>query len=184
MKVDTGILIIVLVTVLMLGSWSYSYVSAFSLLSAIDHHKSFDKKQDSSSIGAGGSSISKHATNDDADGGKDNGGSPESSSYDKVLGRLHKTLGRLYDSFNTGDSSSITSSGSGSGAKNSHNPNNQDNGVVDNNHRGTNDVSNTNPENSLPTTEPTGSSNFSDSTSTDTTTTKDDTPFVLSLPFP
>jgi flagellar basal body-associated protein FliL len=43
-KMDTGILIIVLVTVLMLGSCSYSYVSDFSSLSVVDHHKSFVKK--------------------------------------------------------------------------------------------------------------------------------------------
>lgn len=191
----------------MLGSWSYSYVSAFSSLSAIDHHKSFVNKQDS------GSSTSKHTTNDDGGGGKVNGGRPESSSYDK-------TLGRLYDSSNSGDGSSSTSIGSGSGAKSSHDSNNQDNGVG-NNHRGKNDVSNMNPGNYLPattgdslnvppidtTTRPSppqssspistaceqrsdctsqqGSSNSNHSTSTSTTTTtQEDTPFVLSLPFP
>jgi hypothetical protein len=77
-----------------------------------------------------------------------------------------------------------STSNSALGTKGSHNSISEHNGDDNSNDRGINDPSNTNPENNLQTTEPADSSNRDHSTSTDGATTNDDTPFVLSLPFP
>src|SRR3954469_17810786 len=82
--------LIIAVTIVLLGSSSYSSVFAFPFQSAIHHHKVFDKKQDSDS-------NSEDATNG---GSSDNSGRTSTSNSDR-------TLDHIDDS--SSDSSSSTS---------------------------------------------------------------------------
>jgi clumping factor A len=190
-KVISGILIIIVVTIVMLGySSSHSFVSAFPLQSANHHHKVFDKKQDSGS-----------SSRDMDSGSSDNNDRSSSSSQ-----------------YGSSDVSS-SSSGSSTDTKNSYNSNSIGNNS-NNNDQGANGGSNTGADNNLhaiespktdqqqqgtgenipptETTTPTpqttceqgsdctdqqGSGN-SDHSTTPTTTKQDNTPFVFSLPFP
>src|SRR5919199_4752801 len=83
-KVISGILLIMAVTVLILGSFSsfYSSVYALSSQSSNAHHKVFAKKQDSGSNSHDGGSSSKD-TGNDGDGSSDNS--------DRSASRSHKT---------------------------------------------------------------------------------------------
>jgi hypothetical protein len=154
----------ILVVTLMFGSSSCFCVSALPLQVVIDHHKLFTKKQ---GIGSSPNGV-PNAVSDNGNGGRFSRGSD-------------RTFGHMHDSSSTGDG--ITDSSSVI-KMSSHNPNNLGNSGDNNDNQGTNDASNTNPENNLQTTEPADSSNHNHSTSADITTAKDDTPFVLSLPFP
>jgi hypothetical protein len=185
-KVISGILMILVVT-LMLGCSSYSYVFAPPLQPANHHHKVFDKKQDSGT-------SSKDASN-----GGDGDSSDNSGGYSSSSG---KTLGH------TDDSSSDSSRGSStSDIRSSDSSNNLDNSDNKNNDHSTNDVGNTGEnqgsrENvsltgtNTPTPQTTceQGSNCTDQQglgdrdrfTTATTARKQDnnTPFILSLPFP
>ncbi len=100
-KVISGILVIIAVAVLMLGSFSsfYSFVYALSLQSSNAHHKAFDKKQDSGT-------SSKDASNGGGGGDDDSDNSGGSSSS-----RSDETLGHTDDSYSDSsrDGSSSTS---------------------------------------------------------------------------
>jgi hypothetical protein len=64
------LVIVAVVAIPLLGSSSYSSVSALPSFSTIDHHKAFVKNQDSSSSSSGDTStsgMSKGTSNDDGD---------------------------------------------------------------------------------------------------------------------
>src|ERR687885_2762495 len=84
-KVIYGILLIIAVTALMLGSFSsfYSSVYALSSQSSNAHHEAFAKKQDSGSNSHDGGSSSKDTGND--------GDGSSSDNSDRSASRSHKT---------------------------------------------------------------------------------------------
>ena len=212
-KAISGILIIIVVTIVMLG-YSYSFVSAVSSQRSVDHHNALVKKRFSGSNSHDGSSSKD---NDNGDG--------RSGNSDRSASGSHKTLDHRHDSSSIGSSindKGSSSSGSGLDRKSSSdNSIKEDNNNDQNSDQGTDDRSNTlGTDNNLqsttrggqqgtghntpsiktvtPTTPQTAceqgsncvshqqeSNNHDHSTiATTNTSKKDNTPFVLSLPFP
>jgi len=174
-KVINGIFIIILVTILTFGSSSYSLVSAVSSQSSIDHDKASVKKQESRSDADDGSSSKD----------KDNGdGSSGSSRHDS-----------------SDASSRLSSRISNSDTKSSDNSNNVGGIENNNNNEAANDGSNTGAGENVPSIgiaiptphrscdQGSNCNDQQDPSNTDhptapTATKQNNTPFVLSLPFP
>ena len=180
-KVITGIFIIILVTILTFGSSSYSLVSAVSSQSSIDHDKASVKKQQSRSDADDGSS----SKDKDNAGINDNGGGSSGSSRQDSSEAISSVRSRI----------------SNSDTKSSDNSNNVGDIENNNNNQAANDGSNTGTGENVPsiaTDIPTphrscdqGSNcnDQQDPSNTDhrtapTATKQNNTPFVLSLPFP
>ena len=198
-KVIYGILVIIAVAVLMLGSFSsfYSSVYALSLQSSNAHHKVFDKKQDSGT-------RSKDARNDGGgDGSSDNsGGGSSSSRSDKTLGHRDDSSSdnSIDGSSSTSDTRSSDSSNNLGNSDNNNNKNNNDQGTKDGGNTGENqgtgdNIPLTGTDTPTPQTTCEHGSNCTDqqglsdrdrstTATTDSTKQDDNAPFVLSLPFP
>jgi hypothetical protein len=180
-KVISGILVIIAVTVLMLGSFYsfYSSVYAVSSQSSNAHHKAFVKKQNSGSDSHNGGSSSK-------DTGNDARGDGSSDNNDVSVSRSHKTFDHSSSIGSNGNDKRSNISISKSSSDNSNKErNSNDNNNDQTGDQGTNDHSNTDADNNLQQST-LGEAHQQSSSNHDYGTTKEDntTPFVLSLPFP
>src|SRR5215212_12011498 len=106
-KVITGVFIIILVTILMFGSSSYSLVSAVSPQSSIDHDKASVKKQESRSDADDGSSSKDKdnvGSNDNGDGSSDKSRHDSSDASSSLRNRISNSETKGSDnSNNVGD---------------------------------------------------------------------------------
>lgn len=180
-KVITGISIMIIVTILTVGSSSYSLVSAISSQSSIDHHKASVKKQESRSD-----------ANVDDRSSKDKGNAERN---DKVGG----SSGSSQD--DSSDASSSTGNSDTAGSDNSNDVGDTQKNNNNNNNQAANDGSNTGIGENVPSIAPaipapdrscqqgSNCNDQQDPSNTDhptaaTPTKQGNTPFVLSLPFP
>ncbi len=174
----------IIVTILTFGFSSYSLVSAISSESSIDHHKASVKKQVSRS-GVDHGSISKDTGNADSnDNGRGSSGSSKRDSSDASSSSRSSTT-------NSDTTSSDNLNNVGDTENNNGNDNNQaashDSNTVTRENLPSNPTDIFTPH--IPCDQGSNCNDQQDPNNTDhptapTATEQDDTPFVLSLPFP